>query len=260
MFAIGYDSRMKHQAGEGAPPTWSGWIDTLGTSEALFIATPAAYTVPGVYGVFGIGTDSALYENLWLDSLGAWGGWEKLGGICREVAAAFGDQLHLFVTGADNSVFHYSRKKKEWTSVKHEGYSIGAIAATVCDVINPIIPEAKSLHVFVIGGDSAIWHTQTNVPTGDGGWDSWKQLSPTPARGLAAVSSQPGRLDVFTIGNDSAIHWKYGSDFGGSLSDETLQPEGAKAVGGLSAVARGSGNIDIFCRMPDNGIYRNAWA
>ena len=108
------------------------------------------------------------------------------------------------------------------------------------------------LDVFIIGGDSAIYHRAQNGST----WDDWEHLGGTFISEPVSVTWGPKRLD---IGVDSGLYHKWWND--GSWSPSKLDWEnlGRKWVEKPSVMSWGPNHLDVFVIGQDRGLYRKFW-
>jgi hypothetical protein len=100
--------------------------------------------------------------------------------------------LHAFGTGTDRQVWtrQLGRTNTGWQSLG--GVSVFGPAAVFSGGTN---------HVFVVGGDGAVW-TRSN---GGGGWGGWSSLGGHFVTSPAAASLGNGHLRVFGTGADGAL-------------------------------------------------------
>jgi hypothetical protein len=103
-------------------------------------------------GIFGVGTDSAMFHKLWDGS--CWGGWESLGGILESepVAVSWGLRwLDVFTIGTDSALWH-----KWWDGSPWGGWeSHGGIIVSAPTVVSW---GRSRIDAFVFGTDHALWH------------------------------------------------------------------------------------------------------
>jgi hypothetical protein len=152
-------------------------------------------------GVFGVGTDHALYHRWWDGH--TWGGWESLGGVLTSdptVVSWDEGRLDIFALGEDHACWHRwwdGHSWGGWESLGGVGHS--EIAATSW--------APNRLDLFTLGSDSALWHQAWDGAHWSG-WESRGGVLTQPRLGaaLSATTWAAFRTDVFGVGTDSAAY------------------------------------------------------
>lgn len=106
-------------------------------------------------------------------------------------------------------------------------------------------------HVFAIGGDGAVWHTQ-ELSVG-GVWSGWASLGGW-VTDIAVGINQDGRLELYVVGGGGVLYQKWQGSVGGNWYGGWYQMSGA--MGGAPAVAsHRDGRQIVFARGTDGAIW-----
>ena len=185
-----------------------------------------------------------------LRSGGSWAN-ESLGGGCTTApSAAFADADYVNVAciGGDSAIW-----MKSWErSIGWGGWGrIGCVATSAPDVASPGPDDVG--HVFVRGGDLALWHFYWAGTT----WAA-ESLGGLCSSGPSAAFSGPARVDVFCRGQDMAVwHLWWGGNVGWSGWDRL----GGVTISDPEAVSPGPGSTgQVFARGLDRRIYQWYWS
>lgn len=195
IFVLGTNLGIWHKYREG-----SGWSDEWSSLGSLWLTPPHVLSRgPGRIDAVAINSQSGLSHARYQD--GEWSHWQTddAVSISRPFAVDSGDKLHVFVLGENRGVYHYTWDK-EWTEptplhgtvisppravawpdggidvfvvgqdsamfrrayrggVWHDWRPIGGRAFSPPS----IIAHDRTVELFVLGADSAIWHTEVSV-------------------------------------------------------------------------------------------------
>jgi Fibronectin type III domain len=220
-------------------PTSNGWQwQALPGSGTRSVAS-AISTAAGSVDVFVRGGDLALWHRSF--SGGAWGDWQRLGGVLASAPAAVslgGGRMAAFVQGTDNHLYVDALDPVTGWSWARAG---GVLASP------PIAVSAApgAADAFLMGTDGALWHWSSAA---GGTWTRpGGRISGTPA---ATVRSD-GAIDAFVAGIDGAL-WHWSSPNGG-------QWEGLGGRISLSpcAVSADGTRLDVFVRGTDGALWHD---
>ena len=112
--------------------------------------------------------------------------------------------------------------------------------------------SAKTLFVFGVGEDKALWYTKWN-----GGWGAWERLGGIVNGGPDACSPNPGEIVVFLRANDNTID-AIGYEMGKGASP--FVGYGSKIGSDPSVVCRAGKKIDLFARGHNNTALYHTFA
>lgn len=237
---------------------WWGWNDGAGwqccqpidPSPVQF--RPAAISWgPDRIDVFAVGTDSAMYHQVW-DGF-AWSGWMPIGGSFMSaptVASWAPGRLDVFGQWFDGTLYHSQTDDgtiwSEWTQVDPSPVD-GAPAA--------VARGFGLIEVFARRTDGQIYQ-QTYTDTI---WSGWR---PIPGLGDAksgpAVSAWlPDHLDLFVRGSDETL-WHTVTENGVDWL-AWQQVDSAQFRDGPAAVASVFGRIDVITRSRSDDLFRHRW-
>ena len=114
--------------------------------------------------------------------------------------------------------------------------------------------EPGRLHLFVRGGDGAVWTKRFE----GGRWSGWSTLGGTILGEPSVVATGPGRLDLFARFNDDTLRhrayrggrWSEWTDLGGSLTS----PPAATTTGGGRLIVFVRSNDDVLWQKTHDGV------
>lgn len=241
---------------KAAMADWTSLGGTLTSAPALCSWGPRKLAV------FGRGPDNALWYRFFID--GIWREWKSLGGGLTSPPAAISwgnGRIDVFARGTDNALWHRAFTGGNWSWSRWE--SLGGVLST-----GPAVASwgPRRLDVFVRGTDNTIFQR-----TFHGSWRPWRSLAEpettTTLPGLAAVSSQNGKIDLFAWSNGATdepgrvVHFLTHKSF----RDEAWTP--AQTIGlaaheaststSLAAAAWKPDRLDWFMRGADNSLWHS---
>jgi hypothetical protein len=213
------------------------------------------------------GNDGVVYTSRWTAGSG-WsglGGWREIGGLFpvgEQVTAVargrFRDQIDLFVVGG-NGVAYTSRRPPgaDWSGLA--GWdAIGGVFPVGAPVA-AVSRHKDALDLFIAGGDGVVYTSESTTGSQWSGLAGWRPIGGLFPAGapIAAVATDPGKLDLFIVGNDGVVYtssWSTTSDWSGL--------QGWSPLGGVfppgtpvSAVSGAGGQIDLFVVAYDGIVY-----
>ncbi len=133
---------------------------------------------------------------------------------------------------------------KGWTTAPSLGGSITsgpAVAST----------EPGRLHVFVRGGDGAVWTKRFE----NSRWSGWSSLGGGIVGEPSVVASGPGRLDLFARFDDDSLAYRTLRD--GRWSEWVLL--GGALTSSPAAATPGGGRLVVFVRSTDDAIWEKTY-
>jgi hypothetical protein len=166
---------------------WSSWT-SLGGQVAAGTGPAVSSPAAGRLDVFVEGTDGALYHKSY--TVGAWSGWENLGGkLTASPAAVAGSHImDVFVRGSDGAVW-YKYYTTGWSGWQSLG---GQVAPGTGPAVSGNLKSPTTylgIHrLFVQGTDHNLW---LKTPSGSG-WTAWGRIG-MPPEALSASSPSTTR-------------------------------------------------------------------
>lgn len=177
------------------------WDSTLGWGAFLSLGTPdgSATSDPsvtalgsGVLEVFVRGQNRSLWRRRYNSN--GWQAWNDMGGtlVGGPDAMSWGaGHSDVFVLGTDGNLWHRFRLAgtlSGWDSMGAPPVGISSDPGAVCDA-------PYSCHLFVRGGDRALWARDFN-----GTWSGWYSLGGVITSGPDAASCGAGHTEVWARG------------------------------------------------------------
>ncbi len=205
-------------------------------------------------GVFGRGTDNALWRNL---RAGTWSSLRgrltsRPGVAAGALAVPGGQSTDVVVRGADGAVWD-----RESTTALQPWRSLGGrvLAGSGPAAVN----VGGTLYVLVVSTDRAVWVTQTTDGTH---WSGWRWLGGRVSGDLGAASPVQGVGIVFARGSDNAAWY---NQFAGTTAGITLGwhslggrlTSGVGAAGSIGGIAGSppTDDISVVVMGADNRIW-----
>src|SRR6266567_1848947 len=227
-------------------------------AAGLVTAPPVGFPPPpskDKLDVFVLSTDNAIWHGWYYHPsrsfpyFWAWHDWESLGGEWTSAPAAVwsGNELDVFVRGADNAIYHKQWLNGKWQDnwVPLGGLGNGTSAPTAAW-------DGTGIALFVRGADNAVYQKQW----ADGSW------TPIGFQGISApaAAGNGNQLDVFVLGPDEDVLHKQWSNNKWQDNWESL---GGVWTSRPAAVWYNIANqdwLDVFVRGTDNAIWHKRWS
>ena len=218
---------------------------------------PIAMNVSGALQMFGIGSDTAVWQDLQAGPNSSWNGWAGFGqtGATPGCAATrdLDGRLEVFVVGSSRNVMRKSQTTAggSWTSWS----SLGGTGFTNLQVTTNLDGRVE---LFGIGTNGDIWHTWEGTPNGSfvGSWfdRTGKKIKP----GYAVTINVDGRLELFGGASDGHIWHNYqtnaGSGWKGWLD---LGVAGTSMNPDVAAARDRDGRLEIFAIGSNGDVWVN---
>lgn len=286
VLGVGSDNQMYYKSSN---VTWSAWQPAGGALTSHPAIVDHRVLLPDdahYFDVFTVGVDNQIYRNHYGGlvrspgsgptgpiapvassgagaaarpgiEVGAWSGWQALGGVLASPPAvvSWGAQrTDTFYIGADRQMWH------NWWEGDKSGYdALGGIFTCPPAAVSW---GANRLDVFGLGLDNQMYHKAW----GSTGWYpsaiGWENLGgPAPVGGpnSGGFNTQPAvvcwganRIDVFALSNENRMLHKA---FNGSWQD--WEDLGGQFTSVPAAVSWAPGRLDIFAVGADNQMYHN---
>ena len=194
-----------------------------------------------------------------------WSNWEPLGGVLKggPAVSSWGEgRLDVFVTGANNQLFHKWFSNNRWSDDRG-GFPAGwePLYGTETSDPVPVSWGAGRIDVFARGQNSQLWHKYYNH-----GWSGWTDeglKGLVTNGGPAATTWGQGRLDLFARGNDNQLYHKWFSNNRWSDNRDGFpagwEPLGGQLTSDPSAVAWSPNRIDVFAIGPSHDLIHKWW-
>jgi Tc toxin complex TcA C-terminal TcB-binding domain len=196
IFAVGPGQALWHKYSDGS--SWSDW-ENLG---GILTSAPAvASQTDGTVDVFATSTDNAMWHLSY--SQGVASGWTSLGGLFHQGPAAGTpeiDSIDVFGVGLDDQLWQRSGANGGWAGAWQQAARVGPLPAGGLRSAPTVVGSGGSYDVFVMGGDSALWHTGFDGAA----WSGWTSLGGTLTSAPSATDVN-GPLEVFARFNDNTI-------------------------------------------------------
>lgn len=227
------------------------------------VSSPVAVkNLDGTLMVFVSGSDSNVYCNYQDPAIGAWSGWNNMGG-----PGVTNLQAQLNPDGSVN-LFGLSNGNVYYTSEKAPGIPGGtwnSLSAPSGTTIQPGFVVAQNLdghlEVFGVDGSGNLWHIYQHQANDWNTWSSWSELSgATVNPDLQVVRNLYGCLYVFGVDATSgAIDYLDQTSSGWSSWDTTSvgAPSGLTIDPGFVVAQNGDGRFEILARGSDGNLYHN---
>jgi hypothetical protein len=256
-FVRGGDNGLWHAAQTSQGGGWTAWENLNGQliSNPVLVNPDMTVAVTNLPEVFAVGGDGALWH---LKSTGTdtWSAWASLGGqILGNPAVGVNqdDRLEAFAVGSDHALWHIAQTTGggdwgDWSTLN------GQVISDPTVVRYQSGPLAGCLDVFVVGGDTSVWHNFQTTPGGN--WSDWQSLNGNLQGNIAAAFNNDGRLQIVALGSDSALWTNAQTSPGGSWTGWVSM--GGNLTSDPSLVANGDGRLEAFARGSDNALWHNA--
>jgi hypothetical protein len=235
LFVVDRDQTIKHYFRNDQRARWSG-VEQL---DGLARDIAAIDLGDGRFEVFVVGTDGNLWSNRQLDRA-LWTGFRPTQLPCKQVAVARTDagRFELFVVRPDGAVARSVRTGADgvWSSWQNMGGVATQLAAAAA--------ADGSVRVFVVGGDGAVW-------TSDSASVAWHSLG-GKVSDVSVGRAADGGMVVYAVAERGALWQRRALDAGSRFGAWEALPGSAQriaAAGGgaghrLFALGRGVSELD----------------
>lgn len=265
-------ARIEDARTDNAVATTAGQVRMLNGAVARteFTSSSGGYTAPGTFPAVDDPGDSVSPYYNWTTTLGGQqvgqafgvGTLLSINVLSRNGLGADGGRVtQVRVTGTDRSVDVTGDAFRSALGLRSDWFSIKGIEPTWTDPtavdLSPVQPaavrtSAGSVIAFVRGGGNTLWST-TSV---NGTFEPYAQLSGAGLTGLAAVSTDGGRVDLFVVGLDKALWhtWTQVDGAGRPTTWATWESLGGTLTSAPSAASVAPGKLMVAGRNTLGGI------
>lgn len=218
---------------------------------------PIASNPNGALQMFGVGSDTAVWQDLQAGPNSSWNGWASFGQTgsipgCA-VSHDLDGRLEVFCVGSSHNVMRKSQTSpgSGWTSWS----SLGGNGFTN---LQAIANADGRVELFGIGTNGDIWHVWESAANG-GFYSTWfdrtgKKIKP----GYAVQINADGRLELFGGASDGHIWHNYQTNAGGGWKGWLdLGVAGTSMNGDVAAARDRDGRLEVFAIGSNGDLWVN---